>query len=248
MTQKPPVQVLAHAFYERPTEVVAPELIGRTLIHHTAAGPVGGVIVETEAYGPDDPANHAFRGPTARNGVMFGRPGFAYVYRIYGVHWCLNAVTGAEGVGEAVLLRALRPTVGLEMMRRNRGQLVPGSRQPAEAVPSVRDERLCRGPGALCAALGIMGELNGADLSGPVLTISSTREVGSETQINATTRVGLTKAADRLWRFYWSAPDALRYVSGPRRALTGLTTGGCPAGNVTRAGDGNSARRVQESG
>lgn len=246
--QMPLAQALDHSFYKRTTEVVARELIGRTLIYHSEAGPVGGVIVETEAYGPGDPANHAFRGSTARNSVMFGPPGFAYVYRIYGIHWCLNAVTGAEGVGEAVLLRALRPTAGLEIMRRNRGQSAGGSWQSAESEPSQRDERLCRGPGALCAALGITGELNGADLSGPALAIFASREDGADGQINATTRIGLTKATDRLCRFYWSAPPALRYVSGPRRALIGSTEGGYSPEHVTSAGDGTTARWVQERG
>jgi DNA-3-methyladenine glycosylase len=182
---------LPHAFYDRPTEAVAQELIGRTLVHVTDEGPVGGVIAETEAYGPDDPANHAFRGQTARNAPMFGPPGYAYVYRIYGVHWCLNAVTGGQGIGEAVLIRALQPVVGTEFMRANR---------------SMDDEtRLCRGPGALCAALRIAGERNGEDLMGPRLVISEERVEGLD--IRATTRIGLTKAAD--------SP----FVSGPRRLV-----------------------------
>jgi DNA-3-methyladenine glycosylase len=172
------------------------------LLHRSGDGEVGGIIVETEAYGPSDPANHAFRGQTSRNAVMFGSPGRAYVYRIYGIHWCLNAVTERGGVGEAVLIRALEPTLGLDIMRRNRG------------VDSL--QRLCRGPGSLCSALGITGALNGADLRGPALCISSDRK--EDLEIVETTRIGLTKAAERPWRFLAAANP---YVSGPRRAVFG---------------------------
>ena len=166
--------------------MVARELLGCVLIHRTDDGDVSGAIVETEAYGPDDPANHAFRGPSLRNAVMFGRPGHAYVYRIYGAHWCVNAVTGAEGVGEAVLIRALEPLVGLEQMRRNRGV--------------EDDRRLCSGPGNVCAALGITGALNGADLTGSPLVITPGNP--APFQVVETIRVGITKAADRPWRYY----------------------------------------------
>ena len=194
--------VLPYSFYDRPTVTVARELIGRILMHIGPNGTVGGTIVETEAYGPDDPANHAYRGETARNRLMFGPPGFAYVYRIYGIHWCLNAVTGGSGTGEAVLIRALEPTVGLETMRINR--------------PGVDDRRLCRGPGALCSALGITGIHNGADLTGPILIISgrSSEPAG----VTATTRIGITKAADRPWRF---VVDGNLYVSGTKRQNAG---------------------------
>lgn len=193
-----PLQPLDHDFYDRPTEVVARELIGRTLIHDTEQGPVGGIIVEAEAYGPDDPASHAFRGLTKRNAAMFGPAGHAYVYRIYGVHWCLNAVTRCCGTGEAVLIRALKPVFGIDIMRRNRG---------------IDDEmRLCRGPGALCAALGITGELDTAELRQSHLTISEERVEGLEVQ--AATRIGITRAAERPWRFLVAGSP---YVSGPRR-------------------------------
>ena len=176
---------LPHFFYDRDTVEVARDLIGRTLVRQSDSGPVGGIIVETEAYGPDDPANHAHRGIRPRNAVMFGPPGFAYVYRIYGMYWCVNAVTQSEGVGEAVLIRALQPTMGLDLMRLNR------------SIPS--DKLLCSGPGRLCQALRITGADNGCDLTrGPIL-------IGGEgirdTQVVATTRIGITKAAHLPWRF-----------------------------------------------
>src|SRR5262249_4435959 len=139
-------------FYARPTTVVARDLLGRVLAHHTEDGLIAGIVVEAEAYGPDDAANHAHRGRSERNAVMFGKPGHAYVYLSYGVHWMVNAVTVAEDVGEAVLIRALEPVSGIELMKRNRG---------------VEDIRLlCSGPGSLCKALGISAAHNGIDLLG----------------------------------------------------------------------------------
>ncbi len=177
---------LPRAFYERETTMVARDLLGRVLTHETDEGELAGVIVETEAYGPDDPANHAFRGPSERNRVMFGPPGHAYVYMIYGRNWCVNAVTGGEGVGEAVLIRALEPLAGIEQMRRNRG---------------VEDARLlCRGPGNLCRALGIAGALNGADLTCGPLIIAGSAPAGIEIAVSS--RVGISLAADRPWRFH----------------------------------------------
>jgi DNA-3-methyladenine glycosylase len=168
--------------------------LGRTLVRRTPEGVLAGVIVETEAYGPEDLANHAARGKTMRNAAMFGPPGFAYVYRIYGVHWCLNAVTRGEGFGEAALLRALEPAAGIEQMCRNRG---------------VEEARLlCAGPGRLCAALGITGAQDGADLAGPDLYITGTPPPGLD--IVETTRVGVTRSADLPWRFYLAGS---RFVS-----------------------------------
>lgn len=176
---------LPHGFYERDTVDVAKGLVGRMFVHETHEGPIGGIIVETEAYGPDDPANHAHRGPRPRNFVMFGPPGFAYVYRIYGMYWCVNAVTRAEGVGEAVLIRAIEPTMGVDVMQRNRGQ---------------RDgSALCSGPGRLCQAVGITGLHNGADLSrGPILIGGPAPK---DLEVVASARIGITKAAHLPWRF-----------------------------------------------
>jgi DNA-3-methyladenine glycosylase len=177
---------LAHSFYDRPTVEVAPDLLGRTLVYRSPAGVMAGVIVETEAYGPEDPANHAFRGLSKRNAHMFGPPGMAYIYRIYGMYWCLNAVTRPEGHGEAVLIRALEPIEGVELMEANRG---------------MTDRRLlCKGPGRLCMALGLTGEMNGADLAEETLFITEKRQ--EQFDITVTTRIGLTKAADFPWRYY----------------------------------------------
>src|SRR5215468_1692046 len=137
---------IRRSFFARSVHAVAPELIGATL----AFRGVGGVIVEVEAYHQTDPAAHSFNGRTARNAVMFGPPGYAYIYRSYGIHWCLNFVCEPEGIASAVLIRALEPTYGLAAMRRRRG---------------VEDERLlCSGPGRLCEALGITRAHNGLAL------------------------------------------------------------------------------------
>src|SRR5215471_20255938 len=140
---------LKRAFFARSVHEVAPELIGATLL----VDGVGGLIVELEAYDQDDPASHGFRGPTLRTAPMFGPPGRAYVYRSYGIHWCLNLVCAEEGRAEAALVRALEPTSGLAAMRERRGV------EPARA--------LCSGPGKLCQALGITRALDGLPLDEP---------------------------------------------------------------------------------
>ena len=159
---------------------VARMLIGATLL----VGGVGGRIVETEAYDREDPASHSFSGPNMRNAVMFGPPGHAYVYRSYGIHWCLNFVCREEGHGAGVLIRAIEPLDGIEFMRERRGLL------------ELR--LLCSGPGRVGQALGITHELNGARLDRPpfkVLAASETHE------IIAGPRVGISKAIDVPWRF-----------------------------------------------
>ena len=146
------------SFFGRSVHEVAPELVGATLLF---AG-VGGRVVEVEAYHQTDPAAHSFRGPTARNAVMFGPPGFAYVYRSYGIHWCLNFVCEPKGSASAVLIRALEPTAGVALMRRRRG---------------LAEERLlCSGPGRLCEALGITGAQNGLALDRPPFAILARTE------------------------------------------------------------------------
>jgi DNA-3-methyladenine glycosylase len=160
------------------------DLLGCVLIQDSPEGTASGLIVETEAYRPEDPACHAYRGPTMRNRTMFGGPGLAYVYLSYGVHNLLNIVCEREGVGSAVLIRALRPLGGLELMRRRRG----------------RESALCNGPGKLTQALGIDLSHDGHDLlSGSGLAISPGEQ--PEGEIVATTRVGITRGTELPWRY-----------------------------------------------
>lgn len=146
-------EALPRDFYMPSAAVVARELLGSLLLRATPQGIVGGEIVETEAYLVDDPACHAFRGPTPRNRVMFGAPGHAYVYFIYGCHFCVNAVCLPQGAGEAVLIRAIEPSIGLPHLR--------------AARPVLRDRDLTSGPAKLCQAMRISRPLNGADLCNP---------------------------------------------------------------------------------
>jgi DNA-3-methyladenine glycosylase len=172
--------VLARDFFARPVHEVAPELIGASLF----LDGVGGTIVEVEAYDQDDPASHGFRGRTARTASMFGPPGHAYVYRSYGIHWCLNLVCAEEGRAEAALVRALEPTRGLEAMRERRG------------TDAVRD--LCSGPGKLCQALGITRVHDGLPLDEPPFELRA-REF--EPELVAGPRIGITRAVETPWRY-----------------------------------------------
>jgi DNA-3-methyladenine glycosylase len=189
---------LAAGFYDRPVLEVAPELIGCIVTH---AG-TSGVIVETEAYHDSEPACHAFAGLTPRTVILFGPPGRAYVYRSYGIHAMLNAVCEPEGVGAAVLIRALEPVAGLERMRVRRA-LAPGA--------SARE--LCSGPGKLTEALGIELSDNGADLRRGSLTIGPRPPAWRDPAIAVGRRVGITKAPDLPWRF---AAAGNAFVSRPR--------------------------------
>jgi DNA-3-methyladenine glycosylase len=190
-------------FYDRDTCQTARDLLGCVVIHLTKDGLLAGEIVETEAYGPDDPANHANRGMTKRNTSMFGPPGHAYIYRIYGIYWCFNTVTRPKGIGEGVLIRALQPLVGIEQMSTNRN------------TENIR--MLCKGPGRLCQAMGISGELNHTPLQKKPLWITtmdqfrmimpssvemtlanSTREL----PVVQTSRIGIKQAVHLPWRFY----------------------------------------------
>lgn len=180
---------LPRAFYARPTLEVARDLIGKTLLRRTLDGVAGGVIVETEAYvAAIDPSAHGFRGQTPRNQSMFGEPGRAYVYRSYGIHFCLNVVTEAEGAAAAVLIRAIRPTVGVELMRLRRGE-------------RIVDRDLARGPGRLCQALALSLTDDGTDLLGDALWIGETSGLAEALPVATTPRVGISQAAEWPWRF-----------------------------------------------
>ena len=197
--ERKPRRILDRAFYNRDTEVVARELLGAVLVCRTDEGTTSGVIVETEAYiGEEDPACHAAAGRTRRTEPLYGRPGLSYVYFIYGVHWCFNAVTRAEGLPSAVLVRALEPLEGIELMRKRRG-------------PRVSDVNLTNGPGKLCAALGIDRHLNGVSLQSGLLVIRAGEKI-PDAQIVTSKRIGITKAADWPLRYYIKGN---RFVSKP---------------------------------
>ena len=180
-------RVLPRSFYARPAHVVAPDLLGRDLV---APGPRGTLlvarIVETEAYGPRDPASHAFRGMTERNAAMFGRPGHLYVYFTYGMHWCANVVTGRRGEGSAVLLRAAVPLAGLPVMARRRGR------------SAERD--LCSGPAKLAQAFGLTGADDGSDLVRGRIRVT-TGEPPVRGSVWRGPRVGISRARETPWRF-----------------------------------------------
>jgi DNA-3-methyladenine glycosylase len=192
--------VLGTQFFDRSVHAVARDLIGCTVVH----GPTAGVIVETESYHADDEACHAFGGLTKRNGVLFGPPGRAYVYLSYGIHSLLNFVAEPDGNAAAVLIRALEPSKGMDLMRARRGV--------------ERLEDLCSGPGKLAQALGVGLELNGSSLGdGPIRVLP--RRAGDVPDIVTAPRVGITKAADLPWRF--CAANS-RCVSRPRPRMSAL--------------------------
>lgn len=178
-------------FFARSVHDVAPDLIGATML----VDGVGGIIVEVEAYHHTEPAAHSYRGPTPRNRVMFGPPGFAYVYRSYGIHWCVNMVCEAEGSASAVLIRAIEPTHGLVAMRRRRG---------------LQDERtLCSGPGKLCEAMNISIKHNELSLLAPPFAFHARR---TKPEIVTGIRIGITKAVELPWRY---GLKGSRYLSKP---------------------------------
>jgi DNA-3-methyladenine glycosylase len=185
--------MIERGFFARDVHQVAEELIGATFL----VDGVGGTIVELEAYHHEDPAAHGYRGRTERNASMFGPPGHAYVYRSYGIHWCVNFVCEPEEVADAVLIRALEPTHGLETMRRRRG---------------LDDERiLCAGPGRLCQALGITRVQDGLPLDRPPFRLERR---GERPEIVRGPRIGITRAAELPWRYGLAGS---RFLSRPLR-------------------------------
>ena len=190
--------LLSSQFYRREVCIVARELIGCVLQTDAAEGMTSGLIVETEAYHQSEPASHSYCGETQRNAAMFEWGGVAYVYRSYGVHWCMNVVVGDLGEGAAVLIRALEPLEGLALMRQRRG--LGG------------DAALATGPGNLCKAMGITSEHNGRSLRSRNLRIFA--GLHGDVDIRATPRIGISKATRKPWRFVWRGHDC---VSGPKR-------------------------------
>lgn len=189
--------VLTRDFFARQAPAVARELVGKVLRHHGMAARV----VEVEAYTQDDPACHAYRGRTVRNAPLWGPPGHAYVYRSYGMHWCFNAATGADGVGQGCLIRAAEPLEGLELMRQRR--------------PVRHDVDLLRGPAKLCQAFGITGDMSGMDLcdGGPLAFCDD----GCRPHVAEGPRVGVSQAADLPWRFsVVGSPWVSTYRRSPR--------------------------------
>jgi DNA-3-methyladenine glycosylase len=186
---------LRSSFFARSVHAVAPDLIGATLL----VNDVGGIIVEVEAYHHTDPAAHSYNGKTERNAAMFGPPGYAYVYRSYGLHWCLNFVCEEAGSASAVLIRALQPTEGLPAMRRRRG---------------LTDERqLCSGPGKLCEALAVTKRHDGLPLDRPPFELRARER---DCEVVRGRRIGITKAVDLPWRY---GLKGSRFLSKPIAVL-----------------------------
>ena len=200
-------EALDASFYNRDPRQVAVDLLGCHLVHETSEGVTSGIVVETEAYRPEDPACHAYKGPTMRNRNIFGRAGLAYVYLSYGIHKLFNAVCEGEGVGSAVLIRALRPLEGQDLMRERRG----------------REVDLCNGPGRLTQALGVELSLDGSDLTGGALYLTWGDPPGGE--VISTTRIGISRGIELPWRYLI---EGERDVSVPPKTVSqrGLRRGG----------------------
>ena len=200
-------EALHASFYDRDPRQVAVDLLGCVLVHETREGTTSGVVVETEAYRPEDPACHAYKGPTMRNRNIFGRAGLAYVYLSYGIHKLLNAVCEEEGVGSAVLIRALRPLEGQDLMRERRG----------------RNGDLCNGPGRLTQALGVELSLDGSDLTDGALYLTPGEP--PERDIISTTRIGISRGTELPWRYL---VEGEKDVSVPPKQICerGLRRGG----------------------
>ena len=202
---------LPRSFLARPAPVVARELLGRLLVSRTEGPPLLARIVECEAYQEDDPASHSFRGRTARTDVMFGPPGHLYVYFTYGMHFCMNVVTGRAGEGSAVLLRAAEPLDGQDLMAEARGLLSP------------YDPRLlCSGPARLTQSFGVTREANGIDLLGDASFALASGTPVPDAEVGVSARVGIRVGRERPWRFFVAGSPFLS--RGPRE----LTRRGSP--------------------
>ena len=203
-----PGRLLSRAFFEAPPEQAAPRLLGKLLVHRTRAGVMAGRIVEVEAYlgphnDPPDPAAHAHRGPTPRNAVLFGPAGHAYVYAIYGRYFCMNISCEVEGRAGCVLLRALEPVAGVELMARNRG-----------LAPDAPARMLTSGPSRLCQALGLVrASHNGLDLLNPGSPLQVRDDGYPSSDVQVTTRIGIKAAVDWPMRFSFAGHKC---VSGPK--------------------------------
>jgi len=190
---------LPRSFYLQPTIQVAQELLGKYFIRRTGRGLLIGKIVEVEAYRSSDPASHSFRGKTARNSVMFYEGGHLYVYFTYGMHFCANIVTGKEGIGEAVLIRAVEPLTGIEIMKKNR-------RSPIKSLNlKSLDHKilinLTNGPAKFCQAFDISREENGTDLLGSEISIVDGEPIPSKL-IKRSSRIGIHSGLEKKWRFF----------------------------------------------
>jgi len=206
IVKQPQESSLLRSFYDRDSLVVARGLIGCLLVRRLDGEVLSGRIVETEAYGgSDDPASHAFHGPRPRNLSMFGPPGHLYVYRSHGIHFCANVVTSTEGVGTAVLLRAVEPVAGLEVMRVNR----LGAAPTPSKIAGMGEGLLCAGPGRMCQAFGINLSHDGIDLLTGELIIVAGDKIEP---VAATPRIGIRQAADFPWRFI---DPTSRFLSRP---------------------------------
>ena len=184
------MKTLPHSFYSRKTITVAKELLGKIILRHIGRTTLSGMIVETEAYLFDDPASHSFRGMTERNKTMFGDPGHLYVYFTYGMHYCANVVTNSEGIGEAVLIRAVEPVEGIRKMTALRSLKRP-----------VPIEQLTNGPAKFAQSFGLTTEHSGLDLTTGTVVIAEGEPV-PRSEIVTTTRIGISSAKEELRRFY----------------------------------------------
>ena len=190
----PRIKKLPRAFYNRPTLKVAENLIGKYIVYNAPSGRLSARIVEVEAYiGSDDPACHAARGKTPRNAVMFGKPGFTYIYFIYGMYYCLNFVTEKESRAAAILLRAAEPVEGINLMKKGSTKTKP--------------QRLLAGPGKFCRAFGLTRAQNGLDLTGDVIYLED-RNTGADNIIR-TPRIGINHGTELNWRFCDADSDAV---------------------------------------